>query len=39
MGSFVITVLVLAVLAGVVLGSSSSYGKLYDRLYGNRTGY
>ena len=34
MGSFVVTVLVLAVIAGVVLGSSSSYGKLYDRLYG-----
>ena len=39
MGSFVVTVLVLAVIAGVVLGSSSSYGKLYDRLCGNRTGY
>jgi len=39
MASFVFAVLVVAVIAGVVLGSSSSYGKLYDRLYGNQSGY
>ena len=31
---FVVIVLVIAYIAGLVFGSSTSYGELYDRLYG-----